>query len=46
MSYDKKRKRLEVRNLWYEPGVRQTKALQNEMDRAVRRFERFCKSGD
>ena len=35
-----------VKNFWPEPGVRQTKKLQQSLDRAVRRFSRFndCKS--
>lgn len=45
MAYDKKQKKLDVKNIWYEPGIRLTKALQHDVDRAVRRFERFCKSG-
>lgn len=46
MAYDKKKKSLEVKNIWYEPGIRQTKKLQQDMDRAVKRFERFCRSGN
>ncbi|HCI83388.1 MAG TPA: winged helix-turn-helix domain-containing protein, partial [Lachnospiraceae bacterium] len=32
---------LQVRNIWYEPGVRQTKKLQTALDAAIRRFAGF-----
>lgn len=44
MRYDKKKKELQVLNLWYEPDVRQTKALENKIQSALKRFTRFCMS--
>ena len=38
---DRKQKTLEVRNIWFEPGVRQTKKLDQAIDSAVRRLARF-----
>ncbi len=32
---------LRVRNVWLEPGVRQTERLRNTLERTVRRFARF-----
>ena len=32
---------LRVKNVWFEPGIRQTKTLQNSLDRTLRRFARF-----
>lgn len=45
MAYDKKQEKLEIKNIWYEPGVRLTKTLQGSVEGASERFERFCKSG-
>ena len=38
---DRKQKTLEVKNIWFEPGVRQTKKLDQAIDSAVRRLARF-----
>lgn len=46
MAYDKKQAKLDIKNIWYEPDVRLTKALQRDVDRRIRRFERFCRNGD
>lgn len=46
MAYDKKREELEIKNIWYEPGMRQSKALQDSLEKAAARFERFCRSGN
>ena len=46
MAYDKKQVKLDIKNIWYEPDVRLTKALQRDVDRRIRRFERFCRKGD
>jgi len=45
MAYDRKAERLDVKNIWYEPEIGRTKTLEHNMDRALVRFERFCKSG-
>ena len=38
---DKKTKALTVRNVWFEPGVRQTKKLSALIDKAVQRLAKF-----
>jgi hypothetical protein len=38
---DLKCRTLRVKNIWLEPGVRQTKKLQLSLDRALRRFASF-----
>ena len=38
---DQKNRTLRVKNIWLEPGVRQTKKLQLTLDRTLRRFARF-----
>ena len=38
---DRKTKTLTVSNVWYEPGVRQTKKLVGQVDRAVQRLAKF-----
>ena len=38
---DRKTKALTVRNVWLEPGVRQTKKLTGQIDRAVQRLAKF-----
>ena len=38
---DRKTKTLEVRRIWYEPGVRKNRRLQKAMDAAVGRFADF-----
>lgn len=41
MVYDKKNKELQVSNLWYEPDVKPTKALESRINAALKRFARF-----
>ena len=43
---DQKTGTLRVKNVWLEPGVRQTKKLQLALDRTLRRFAAFndCKT--
>lgn len=41
MIYDRKNRKLNVANLWYEPGIRLTKAMEKGIASAVKRFERF-----
>ena len=38
---DRKNRTLNVRHIWYEPGVRQTGKLAHAMDSAIQRFARF-----
>ncbi len=38
---DKKNRLLTVKNIWYEPGVRQTEKLSRAVDSSIRRFARF-----
>ena len=38
---DRKANVLEVRNIWYEPGIRQTKKLHRMLDAGIRRLARF-----
>ena len=38
---DYKNDTLRVKNIWFEPGVRQTGKLQDTLERTVRRFARF-----
>ena len=38
---DQKSRTLRVKNIWLEPGVRQTKKLQLSLDRTLRRFASF-----
>ena len=38
---DRKTKALTVSNVWFEPGVRQTKKLVGQVDRAVQRLAKF-----
>lgn len=40
-AVDRKTGTLLVKNLWYEPGVRQTKKLQSALEKTIRRFARF-----
>lgn len=40
-AVDRKTGTLLVKNIWYEPGVRQTKKLQATLEKAIRRFARF-----
>ena len=43
---DRKARVLRVKNIWLEPGVRKTKKLQHNLDRAIRRFSRFNECQD
>lgn len=38
---DRKTNTLTVRNLWLEPGIRQTKKLSGQIDRSVQRLAKF-----
>ena len=38
---DRKEKKLTVKNIWYEPGVRKTKKLESAMDYGIQRLARF-----
>lgn len=38
---DKKSCTLTVKNIWYEDGVKQTKKLQNAIERCIKRFAEF-----
>ena len=38
---DRKTSTLDIRNVWYEPGVRQTKKLADMLDRSIRRLAKF-----
>ena len=40
-AVDRKTGTLFVKNLWYEPGVRQTKKLHKALERNIRRFAAF-----
>ena len=40
-AVDQKNHTLRVKNVWLEPGVRQTKKLRLSLDRTLRRFARF-----
>ena len=43
---DRKENRLIVKNIWFEPGVRQTKKMEKTLETAIRRLARFneCES--
>ncbi|MBP5748962.1 MAG: winged helix DNA-binding domain-containing protein, partial [Treponema sp.] len=43
-AFDKKTKKLEVKNLWYEEGIKRTKDIKEKVEAAVKKFEAFCKS--
>ena len=38
---DRKTSTLEIRNVWYEPGVRQTKKLEGMLDKSIKRLAEF-----
>ena len=40
-SADHPSRTLRVKNIWFEPGVRETKEMQASIDRALTRFARF-----
>lgn len=41
MAYEKKERKLHVSNIWYEPGVRETRKLERGITSALKRFEAF-----
>ena len=43
-AFDKKTKKLEVKNLWYEEGIKRTKDIKEKVEAAVKKFEAFSKS--
>ncbi len=44
MVFDKKAEKLEVKNLWYEEGVKVTRKIEAAVGVAVKRFEKFSLS--
>ncbi|MBR3437138.1 MAG: hypothetical protein IKG97_05225 [Lachnospiraceae bacterium] len=40
-SADHLSRTLQVKNIWFEPGIRVTKEMQTSIDRALTRFARF-----
>ena len=42
---DRKKNQLTVKNIWYEPGVRQTKKLSRYIDSGIERLARFNECG-
>ena len=44
MAYDRKERKLNVSHIWYEPGVRVTKRMENGIKSALKRFEMFNES--
>lgn len=41
MVYDRKCKKLNVSNIWYESNVKQTKTMEKSVENAIQRYERF-----
>lgn len=41
MAYDRKERQLNVSHIWYEPGVKVTKKMENGIKAALKRFEAF-----
>ena len=41
MVYDRKCGKLNVLNIWYEPGIKLTKVMEKSLNSAIKRFERF-----
>ena len=39
--YDKKCRKLNVLNIWYESGIKLTKAVEKRVYSAIKRFEKF-----
>ncbi len=44
MVCDKKKRKLNIQNIWYEPKVKQTKDVHYKIEAAIKRFERFIVS--
>ncbi len=44
MVFDKKSKKLEVKNLWYEDGLKVTKKIEGAVVSSIKRFEKFSLS--
>jgi uncharacterized protein YcaQ len=44
MVYDKKSKELEVKNIWYEDGLKVTKKIEDAVESSIKRFEKFSLS--
>ncbi len=44
MVFDKKSKKLEVKNLWYEDGLKVTKKIEGAVASSIKRFEKFSLS--
>ena len=44
MVFDKKSKKLEVKNLWYEDGFKVTKKIESAVESSIKRFEKFSLS--
>ena len=40
-SADHSSRTLQVKNIWFEPGIRETKEMQASIERALTRFARF-----
>ena len=38
---DHKNRTLRVKNIWFEPGIRQTKKILSSIDRTLKRFSKF-----
>ena len=41
MVYDRKGRKLDILNIWYEPGIKLTKVMEKSLNSAIKRFERF-----
>ena len=41
MVYDRKNRKLDVVNLWYEPDVKVTQTMEKSIQTALKRFEKF-----
>jgi uncharacterized protein YcaQ len=44
MVFDKKTKKLEVKNIWYEDGFKVTKKIEGAVESSIKRFEKFSLS--
>lgn len=44
MKYDRKCRKLNVSDLWYEPDVKLTKSIEEDLASALKRFERFSET--
>lgn len=41
MVHDKKKRKLNVQNIWYEPGIKITKTIEEKIEKTIERFENF-----